>query len=254
MNFTMASKGLVLFYFLILLGGLVSAQEDEPVYNFGSMQSSKYIFVEPGEKTVTKLYFFNIHGNRVTHIKLFAQEVPDGWEVEFKPVRHIEMFNVSGVIVNSSENLFVSPTQPVPKRPESKEDGLKYIPMDNVDGLVPAKVVEVTINAPGDAPLGKEYKIKVEALANWFGQTGMVSFSQSRNFEYIVKTASNVYYEELAKKEVEDDLEGDLPENMSMNSNPDYQSGQKITWNYIAICLLLMVVVIQFILMKRKKV
>jgi len=251
MNFTLLLKGLVFLYGILFIAGLVSAQDEEPVYNFGSMQSSKYIFVEPGEKTVAKLYFFNIHGNRVTHIKLYAQDTPLGWEVEFRPARHIEKFNVSGVMVNSSENVYVSPSQPVHKRPESIEDGLEYIAMDNVDGLVPARVVEVIIQAPEDAPMGKEYKIKVEALANWFGQTGMVSFSQSRNFEYIVKTASETYYEEVVKEE-KGEIKAAESEGLGSSTNDSF--GQKIPWNYVAISLLSVIVVIQFALMRRKRV
>jgi len=59
------------FLVFIFLIGIVNAQEDAK-YNFGSAQGAKEFTVSPGEEITTKLFFYNIYGNRITHIILEA--------------------------------------------------------------------------------------------------------------------------------------------------------------------------------------
>ena len=94
---------------LILLFGVVKAQEEEAKYNFGSAQSDKKLSISPGDEITTKLYFYNIHGNRITHIALEVAEAPENWDISIDPSLHETTVSVSGVATTIEENLYVEP-------------------------------------------------------------------------------------------------------------------------------------------------
>jgi hypothetical protein len=220
----------------ILLISITFAQEEqeEPIYNLGTMQADKTLFIEPGGTGVAKLYFFNIHGNRVTHVKLYVTSAPPGWEIRIEPELKTRQFEVSGIIVNSTENLYIEPSKPVPEVPESVPEGVEYITMGGVEGYVPAKVARIIITVPEDEPLGKTYKISIEAIANWFGQAGTVTFSQARSFSYSITTVSHVYTEKLVEKS-EKVEESEIP------------------WTYMVIGVLILICILQAVLYVRRK-
>jgi hypothetical protein len=173
---------------------------------------------------------------------LYVKEAPEGWNIEINPEVHTEQFKVSGLTVNSTENLYVEPSVSTPDIPEDKPEGLEYIRMEGVDGYIPAKVVKITIRVPEEEEAGKTFRVGVEAIANWFGQKGMVTFSQSRTFDYYITTISKEYSEEVLQPERSEktvsekgNLFGELPE------------------TYIVIGILILIVLLQLILYIRKR-
>lgn len=199
------------------------------------MQADKEFQVEPGETGEAKLYFFNIHGNRVTHVRIYVRDAPSDWDVKVEPETHLKQFNVSGFTVNSTENLYVDPSSSVPEKPDSAPEGVEYIKMEGVDGYVPAKVARIIVNPPEDTSLGKKFNVRIEAIANWFGQTGTVSFSQSRSFDYDVVTVTHQYNEEVVETKDPMEDKGAIP------------------WTYMIVGLLIIVIVLQAVLYLRKR-
>jgi len=188
------------FTFLLvfnLLLGTVYAQE-APKYNFASMQADKALSLAPGEEGITKLYFFNIEGNRNTHIALSVGEAPDNWLISFEPVLHESTVIVSGVTITFNEHLYVEPSEAVDKVPEDVPEGIEYI--STAVGYVGAKALEIKIKVPVDEKLGTVGKIRIDASASWAGQVGAAAITQSRSFDYTVTVVSKEFTETVVEK------------------------------------------------------
>ncbi|MEM0475762.1 MAG: hypothetical protein QW343_03135, partial [Candidatus Norongarragalinales archaeon] len=184
----------------------IPARAEGGQYNFGTMQGQKLVAVEPGKTAETKLYFFNVRGNRDTHVSISIDEVPPGFKVELEPPLHNATYNVSGVIVTTVENVVapVTPKNTLPlQKPENAPPGVEYITLSGVEGFVPARVVTVKITAPADAPLWRDYKVRLSAIAGWFdiGVTGPVSVKQARDFTYDVRTVTTQFSEEIVAEQ-----------------------------------------------------
>lgn len=185
-----------IFSFLILLVGTVFAEL--PQYSFGSMQASKEFGVGPGNEISTKLYFYNIYGNRATHIKL-SIEKPAEWEVIIIPeIRKVD-YEVSGVKVSVDENLVVYPSN-ASEEPGTNTETIEYI--TSKVGYIGANFVTLTIKVPENEKIGVSKNIKINAVAFWLGQTGNIALEQEREFEYTITTTTE-YYEKPYEEEVE---------------------------------------------------
>ncbi|MEJ2740818.1 MAG: hypothetical protein P8105_13515, partial [Dehalococcoidia bacterium] len=61
---------LVITVLLILALPVSVLADDAAKYNFASAQGDKEIAVKPGSEGTGAIYFYNIDGNRITHITL----------------------------------------------------------------------------------------------------------------------------------------------------------------------------------------
>jgi len=196
------------FFFLVLifLIGAVNAQEEDAKYNFGSAQGAKELTISPGSEAVTKLFFYNIYGNRITHIILDVGEAPKGWDITIEPALHETSVVVSGVPTTVEENLFVQPPSDVSESmPDDIPEGIEYI--SSPVGFVGAKPVLIKIKVPEDAKLGTVAKISIDGVASWLGQTGTAAITQGRSFEYTVTVASAEFSETILEKAPEKEEE-----------------------------------------------
>lgn len=179
--------------------GFAFAQESAS-YNLGSAMGAKEFNVAPGQEAEGILYFYNVFGNRTTHISLAVSEAPEDWEIEIEPELHTTAVDVAGVLTEVTENLYAEPDEIVDKIPAEGREGFVYIPAPNVGGFIPAKQVKVKIKVPDDEELGKTFLVEIEATGEWLGQTGTVAFKQNRDFEYKITTISPVFYERILKE------------------------------------------------------
>ncbi len=188
-------KTILLAIFLILAP--ISVAEEAPKYNFATTQANPVISIQPGETLrVPAIYFFNIYGNRITHVTISLTAIPKGWDVKLEPEMHQVQVNISGTIVTANENLYVAPLQPVKEVPAIVPEGMAYLTLGGVDGNVPSKIAYLNITAPADTPLGGIYTISVKAVGSWFGQAGTLAFSQERSFDFKVQTTTHNFTEE----------------------------------------------------------
>lgn len=186
-------KGLFLPFLLILITAL-PAFAQQPVYNFGTAQAAKEMSIIPGESVTTKLYFYNVFGNKITYIKLDAAELPEGWKVTIDPPMHNVTYRIGGVEAVDIVNLYVEPTNYTDSPPVEPNREFQCGEFTCVYLMSPAgrymleKVVNVKAEVPLSAPLFKDYALTVSGTASWHGEPGMVTATQERSFSYNVHT------------------------------------------------------------------
>jgi hypothetical protein len=173
-----------------------SAFAEEPAkYNFASVQGSENIQLLPGGDGTGNMYFYNIEGNRITHVTLEVSQVPDGWQVEIQPPLGETQVEVNGEVVNVTENLYVEPSEASSEVIEDIPEGMVCIPVAQ-RGYALAKEARIIIRVPAVEEIGTQEEIIVTATARWLGQGGAVAFSQSRDFDFTVEVVSEEEYHE----------------------------------------------------------
>ena len=193
-----------LFIAVILVSISILAQEHEDAkYNFGSAQADKELKANPGGEITTKLYFYNIYGNRITHIKLEVSEAPENWIISLTPDAHDTEVNVSGIITTINENLYVEISESFDEIPENVPEGIEYI--SSSVGYIGAKPVEIKIKVPENEKYGS-YNLIIDASAFWLGQGGTAEIQQSRSFEYKIDLVSEIFYEKPVTEEPEGEI------------------------------------------------
>ncbi len=194
---------IVAVVFAVLAAAALAQNEsaESAKYNFGSMQPSKELRASPGDEIATKLYFYNLYGNRITHIVLSTAQAPEGWNVSIEPDVHDAQVVISGVPTTIKESLYVELSSAVNEVPATIPEGIEYI--QSSVGNIGAKFVTIKIKVPKSEKLGTVGRIVVDAAANWLGQGGTVAISQSRSFDYTVTVANEEFSEVIAKPQAE---------------------------------------------------
>ena len=170
---------------LAVIAAPVSADEAAR-YSFASAQGGANIAVAPGGEGRGALYFYNVDGNRVTHVVLAARGVPSGWEARLDPPTREAVYEVNGERTKISENLPVEPSQLLAHETKDLPAGAVCIPVPG-RGYALAKVAHLVVQVPeGEAP-GRKAEILVTAEASWLGQTGMAAIRQAREFTFTVE-------------------------------------------------------------------
>ena len=174
---------------LLLTIPLPVRADEESKYNFASAQGGKGIAVMPGSEGKGVIYFYNIDGNRITHITLEVSQVPEDWDVEIDPPMHDMQVEVSGRVVTVTENLYVEPSEALTEEPTEVPEGMVSITVPT-RGYVLAKAVYIIVRVPEDEEIGTTGDIIVSAEAFWLGQTGAAAVKQARDFEFFVEVIS----------------------------------------------------------------
>jgi len=183
-------RRIILFFFVFIIL-LTFVMADTPKYSFGSMQETKNLVINPGKEISTKIYFYNVYGDRNTHIRLDIEK-PEEWNIKITPSIEEVTYDVSGELLNFKENLVIEPSE-ILKEPLEDSEKIKYI--KSKEGFVGSNFVEVKIKIPENTELGRQETIKVNAIAFWLGSGGGVSIEQERTFEYNIKVLSDKFYE-----------------------------------------------------------
>lgn len=165
--------------------------EDAAKYNFASAQDTKQIKVVPGEEGSGTIYFYNIDGNRITHIVLEVVQAPDGWEVEIQPPLGETRVEIGGSIVTVTENLYIEPSDLLLDEPEQVPEGTVSMVVPG-RGYAVAKTATVVVRVPESEEPGTKGDIVISALAKWLGQTGAAAITQSRDFDFSVEVVTGM--------------------------------------------------------------
>ncbi len=207
------------FLFSFSLASVAFAQE-APRLAFGSIYYTKGAAVVPGSNFSYDIYFFvdSEYGDRTAHISI-SIDGPQGWNIYVLPELKNYTFNISGVLANSEENIYVEPRPKLQSIPDPKEEGIYYIASPSGKGYLQAKKVTIYVNVPEDVEIGKTYPILVSASAKYFGDLGSLSFSQSRNFDFNVLIKPPVYTEQIVSQ----------PQQPAQNETNNVSSGQSQT-------------------------
>jgi hypothetical protein len=186
-----------------LLSIASSAWAEEPAkYNFASVQGSQDIQVLPGGDGLGSMYFYNIEGNRITHVTLEISQAPADWNVEIQPPLGETQVELNGEPVTVTENLYVEPSEASSEEIQNVPEGMVCIPVSQ-RGYALAKEANIIVRVPGSEEIGTQAEIVVSATAQWLGQGGAVAFSQSREFTFTVEVVSEVteYQEKIISKD-----------------------------------------------------
>jgi hypothetical protein len=175
---------------LVAFASPVLAEEDAK-YNFASAQGAKELEVIPGGESEGVIYFYNIDGNRITHITLEVSQAPENWQVEIDPPTHDIEVEVSGMPVTVTENLHAAPSELLLEEPA---------PGDVPEGMVSIKVPTrgyafaspacIIVRVPESAEIGTTADIIIAAEAEWLGQGGAAAIKPARDFEFSVTVVS----------------------------------------------------------------
>jgi hypothetical protein len=163
-----------------MLGGAVETKHvnkdllnsDCARYSLASVQVSSGLTIGNGI-TIGRLYFYNVDGNRTTHIDLETVAVPDGIEVEYTTGSHWEL---------TPADVHSEPVETVP-------EGMVNLALPaklgaGITGYCLAHVVAIDILVDEAAALVDGACLEILATASWPGQTGQVLVQQTRTFSF----------------------------------------------------------------------
>ena len=147
-------------------------------YNLASVQTFYTLRAETGDQAIGQLYFYNVDGNRATHINLEVVEAPKGIEVQFAPGQYL---------VVEPTDIYTEPIVTVPSGMTSL--ALPNRIDDGVNGYCLVHVVDIVVNVTEEAALGNVGTVELLATGSWPGQTGQAQICQSRSFKFDVEVA-----------------------------------------------------------------
>lgn len=159
--------------------------EEPSRYSFASSQGDSNLQVVPGGEIESRILFYNVDGNRITHITLRVVDAPEDWEVDIDPPLHEQNYEVGGQIINVEENLHSEPTELTFEEIADIPHGTACLTLSD-RGYALARVITVTIRAPESAETGTSSDIKIAAAASWLGQNGTATVKQTRDFDFRV--------------------------------------------------------------------
>ena len=177
-----AFLAIVLF---LAMPSLVLADEAAS-YNFASSQGSKELKVVPGGEGWGVIYFYNIDGNRITHITLAVSDAPANWNVEIQPPLHEIEAEIGGTIVTVTENLHVEPSEVLTEEVEDVPECMVCITIPT-RGYALAKPAYIIVRVPEGEEIGASGQIIISGEAEWLGQSGAAAIKQARDFEFSIK-------------------------------------------------------------------
>jgi len=174
---------------LLLASPSLALAQEGAKYNFASAQGGKQISVTPGDDGEGVIYFYNIDGNRITHVTLEVSEAPANWEVAIQPPQHEIQVEIGGRIVTIAENLHVNPSELLSQETEDVPEGMACIVIPS-RGYALAQVARIIVRVPESAEIGNRGDIIISAEAEWLGQGGAAAIKQARDFEFSVEIIS----------------------------------------------------------------
>jgi hypothetical protein len=180
----------------LMATGFAALAQEPAKYNFASVQGEKNIRVLPGGEGAGSMYFYNIDGNRITHITLEVTQSPPGWQVEIQPPLAEIQVEITGQVVTVTENLYVEPSKVQSQEIKKVSEGMVCIPVAG-RGFALGKEARIIARPPPSEKIGTKGELTVSAIAQWLGQGGAIAFNQKRDFNFTVEIVpEEVEYQE----------------------------------------------------------
>jgi hypothetical protein len=197
---TFGTIAVMIIALMLVLPTVVSAQDEEAKYSFASAQEKSGLQAIPGKESEPGvIYFYNVDGNRITHVALEVVETPENWVVEITPALHQQEYSVSGATITVTENLYVEPTQLSLEEIEDVPSGWDVcltLPNRGANpdgpGYTLAKKVTIIVHVPKSEKYDITGDIKIRGTGSWLGQSGAASIQQQRDFDFTVTTVYDI--------------------------------------------------------------
>lgn len=184
-----ASIVVLFFIFLFLFSSFVTAS-----CSIGATPLGVGAKVKPGTTVEVDWNFYNLYGDRATHITVSKISGPD-WTITYDPALHVQAYDVSGVIQNQTENLAIENTSVVLTIPAVSPDGISYVKHPSLPGYIPVKQIKIYIKVPDNAKLGQNYGFVFQGEGNCFTEPGAVIPAAALQLKVNITTANDVFYE-----------------------------------------------------------
>ncbi|MHB1007626.1 MAG: hypothetical protein ACYC3S_18590 [Chloroflexota bacterium] len=162
---------------------------EETAYNFASARDVGTIVVPTNGEGSGRMYFYNVDGNRITHITLMLRDGTPGWEARLEPAAQTVAVEVDGVSGEVEENLFVEPSTLLSEPVMNVPAGSECIAVPG-RGYALARTARLVVRPPQNAKPGDKATFMVTAEAQWLGQAGAAAIKQARNFEFTAQVAT----------------------------------------------------------------
>jgi hypothetical protein len=252
-------KKLYLFVLLVLLILVLPVSvlaDDAAKYNFASAQGDKEIAVKPGSEGTGAIYFYNIDGNRITHITLEVAEAPEGWTVTVEPPLSETKVRINDMPVTVTENLYVEPTELLSEEPQDVPEDMVSIKIPG-RGYALGRVANVTVEVPEGVEYGTNGTIVVAAEAAWLGQGGAAAVKQARDFEFAVTVVSGKtgYTETIVgddEEQVPEESEADTAGAAEQNDGKSSGLLENYRWIPVAVAVIAIAVIIGVVVSRRR--
>jgi len=180
-----------IFFFLFLsFSSLVSA-----ACSLGATPLGMGAKVQPGGVVEVTWNFYNLYGDRTTHITITKTSGPD-WKITYNPKLHVAYYDISGVITNKTENLAIENMTTVLTIPANLPEGINYIKHPAQDGYIPVKSIKMYIEVPENAKLWQDYGFVFQAKGDCFTEPGTVIPAVATQLKVNITTTKDVPFSE----------------------------------------------------------
>jgi len=231
------NKILIFFILALLIFPFVSAS-----CSLGANPLSININAKPGQEVMINWNFYNLYGNRITHVVVNKLEGPD-WKIRYDPEIHEAKYDISGVVEKVQENLALENNQVVLEIPYNLQEGINYVKHPNQDGYIPVKTVKIYITIPEDAKLWKNYDFVFESKGSCFSEPGAVIPAVATKLKLSIKTTTTFYETPIAN-------ETEKPQKSTITGAV---VGTNTTAGILLLMTFILVTVLAYLLIKIKK-
>jgi hypothetical protein len=203
------------------------------------------------------IYFYNIDGNRITHITLEVAGAPEGWSVTVEPPLSETKVLVNDMPVTVTENLYVEPTELLTGEPQNVPEGMVVINVPG-RGYTLGKRASITVEVPEGVDLGTTGTIAIAAEAAWLGQSGGAAIKQARDFEFSVTVVSGKtgFSETIVGDEEEEVIDSGEADSTGEAEQESDKSSSPLTENYrwvpVLIVIVAVIVIITVLVSRRR--
>jgi hypothetical protein len=226
------------FVFLFFCSCVVSAS-----CSLGATPLGMGAEAKPGQEVMVTWNFYNLYGDRMTHIIISKISGPD-WEIRYDPVIHEENYNISGVIISKTENLAVENSSVTLKIPENSPEGISYVKHPNKEGYIQVNPVKIYIKIPEDAKLWQDYEFSFEVKGSCFTDPGTVipAIATQLRVDIIPK---GDFYEKVAYEEKKGGIFSGITGGVIGSSS--------VITNIFAATTILLLIILLVLLIKKKR-
>lgn len=227
-------KIIYFFVFLFFCSSFISAS-----CSLGATPLGMGAEANPDQEVLIIWNFYNLYGDRMTHIIVDKINGPD-WEIKYDPPLHEEKYDISGVITSKTENLAIENNSVVLTIPENPPKDIIYIKHPNQEGYIPAKQIKIYIKIPEDAEIWQNYRFTFEAKGDCFSEPGAVIPAIATQLNVDV-TPKGEFYEKSVKEEKE------------LSGITGAVIGSNATTSIFIVTTILLAVILLFLLIKKRK-
>ncbi len=232
-------KSSIIFSILILSSLFLSLTFIDAACSLGATPLGAGAKVKPGTEVLVVWNFYNLYGDRTTHISVTKTSGPD-WDIRYEPTFHEEQYEISGVVTPMNENLAVENSSVVLEIPSTIPEGMDYVKHPSKDGYIPVKTLKIYIKVPANAKLWENFGFTFQAKGDCFTEPGAVIPAVATEMKVNITTTTEFSEKKVSDKKGIIELTGGI-------------IGANLTTGLIAFGIIALIIIVFLILKMKKK-